>query len=142
MTHLTDMHGCVFMRVCVQNVFARGDKQLLCTPGPNPGLRMVAVAWPPEAFALHRTGSQCALTDPCHACANSGKFLEPGTAPLTRVSIFFPCLPFFPPSLFKLPLTVQVKYPSTQPTETSDLIDVSVHGEDGEEGEGREQRRL
>lgn len=50
LTPLTDTHGCACIRVCVQNVFACGDKQLLCTPGPNPGLmKLFCTAWKPVA---------------------------------------------------------------------------------------------
>lgn len=139
--HLTDMHGCVF--VCVQNLFAHGDKQLLCTPGPNPGLRMAAAHGLMEHShpLLHSTelaaagSSQCALRDPRHACACLGVFFgawhsSPHTCQhfLSLSSFFHLCS--------KLPLIVQVKYRSTQPTETSDLIDVRTHGED-EDGEDR-----
>lgn len=41
-------------------------------------------------------GVQCALTEPHHTCACLGTFSEPGTAHLTHVSAFFPCLCSFP----------------------------------------------
>lgn len=73
---------CICVCVCVQNLFAHGDKQLLCTPGPNPGLRMAAARGLTEHShpLLHSTelasagSSRRALRDPRHACACLGIF--------------------------------------------------------------------
>lgn len=94
--HLTDMHGCVF--VCVW------DKQLLCTPGPNPGLRMAAAHGLMEHshLLLHSTelasagSSRCALRDPHHACACLGIFFRSLAQLTSHMSAFsFPVFTLF-----------------------------------------------